>query len=215
MKVRIKLCGLADEPGIEAAVASGADALGLVLAPSPRRVSLARARSLLRLIPTGIERIAVFGRATRAELEEALTLEIDGLEAEADSEWPTLPEHVFALPVLRDGPDLVRRAEAHGAPPGRPGSLRGALLLDGPAGGGRGVPADAVRARELCARQRIVLAGGLTPACVVSRLRAIRPVAVSVSSGVERIPGHKDPALVQAFVNAVRSLEREPADSST
>ena len=128
MRVRVKLCGLADEAALEAACAAGADALGFVLAPSPRQLTLARARALLRLVPRGIERVAVFARASRPELERALGLVLDALEAEVDSDWPQLPTGVHALPVLRDAPDLARRAAALVLPEPRADSLRGALV---------------------------------------------------------------------------------------
>lgn len=208
MSVRVKICGLCDEAGVEAACAAGADAIGLVLAESPRRVSLARARALLALVPPGIERVAVFARATRAELEAALELDFDALQAELDSDWPELPAHVHALPVLCDGIDLEARAAAlPQAVEPIPGSLRGAIVLDGPSGGGRGVPADVERARRLARARPIVLAGGLDPSNVAARIRAVRPLAVDTSSGVERARGQKDPARIQAFVRAVRALE--------
>jgi len=205
--MRVKLCGLNDEGAVEAACAAGADAVGFVLAPSPRRVSIARARALLRLVPAGIERVAVFARATRAELEAALALEVDALQAEADSDWPPLPPRVFALPVLRDGDALAERAAALRLSAADDTSLRGAFVLDGPRGGGRGEPVELARARALAARHALVLAGGLDPANVAARIRAVRPHAVDVSSGVERVRGKKDPALVHAFVRAVRATE--------
>jgi phosphoribosylanthranilate isomerase len=206
MNVRVKICGIRDEAGLEAACAAGADAVGFVLAPSPRRVSLREARALLRLVPAGIERVAVFARATRAELEAALELEVDALQAELDSEWPPIPAGRFALPVLRDGAELeagIRPLDPDGP---RAQSLRGALVLDGQNGGGQGLPADETRARRLAALRPIVLAGGLTPANVAARIRAVRPFGVDVSSGVERVRGQKEPALVHAFVRAVRAL---------
>jgi len=214
MNVRIKICGLRDEAGLEAACAAGADAVGFVLAPSPRRVTLREVRALLRLVPTRIERVAVFARATRAELAAALDLELDALQAELGSDWPPLPPERFALPVLRDGEDLESRARAlaREAHEQGPDSLRGALVLDGPLGGGQGVLVDEVRARRVAALRPVVLAGGLTPANVAARIRAVRPCAVDVSSGVERTRGEKDPALVQAFVRAVRALAPEPTE---
>ena len=49
-----------------------------------------------------------------------------------------------------------------------------------------------------------VLAGGLTPANVADAIRQTGAPAVDVSSGVERTRGVKDPALIRAFVQAVR-----------
>ena len=57
------------------------------------------------------------------------------------------------------------------------------------------MPADSGRA--------LVVAGGLDPANVDSAIRAMRPWAVDVSSGVERIPGRKDRAKIEEFMRAV------------
>lgn len=204
--VRVKICGLCDEVSLEAACAAGADAVGFVLAPSPRQVSLARARDLLRWVPRGIERVAVFARATYAELAAARDLGFDVLQAEPDSEWPPLPPGTFALPTLRDGPDLLARAQGlpypdrmHGA------SLRGALLLEGPGGGGLGTSGDDARARAVARIRPIVLAGGLSPQNVGARIRAVQPFAVDASSGIEHVRGQKDPTLIRAFLRAVRA----------
>jgi len=214
MSVRVKICGLSDERALAAACEAGADAVGFVLAPSPRRVSLARAAELMTRVPVGIERVLVFARATRAELEDALALAPDALQAELDSDWPELSARVFALPVLRDGADLAARAERlprAGAPAAH--GLRGAFVLDGPLGGGRGLLADESRARALAARRALVLAGGLDPDNVAARIRSVRPFAVDTSSGVESARGVKDPERVRAFVRAVRALAEEPLES--
>ena len=215
MNVRVKICGIRDEAGLEAACAAGADAVGFVLAPSPRRVSLREARALLRLVPAGIERVAVFARATRAELLAALELGFDALQAELDSDWPPISAGRFALPVLRDGAGLETRLPPLEAFEPQPRSLRGALVLDGGAGGGQGLSVDESRARRLAALRPVVLAGGLTPASVAARIRAVRPFGVDVSSGVERVRGQKDPSRVHAFVRAVRALSQEGTEAVT
>ena len=50
----------------------------------------------------------------------------------------------------------------------------------------------------------LVLAGGLTADNVAKAVARVRPAAVDTASGVERSPGHKEPAAVEAFVRAAR-----------
>jgi phosphoribosylanthranilate isomerase len=76
--------------------------------------------------------------------------------------------------------------------------------------GGTGTPFDWTLVKGL--RDQVgflMLAGGLTPDNVAEAITEVRPHAVDVSSGVERLPGRKEPARVKAFVEAVRAAERE------
>ena len=218
MRVLVKLCGLNSAAAVEAALAAGADALGFVLAPSPRRVTLDEARALLARVPRGVTTVAVFARPTLVELERALELGFDALQAEHDVPLPAVSPDKFFLPVLRDDPRLEELVQPEPYPAGGPRSLRGAVVLDGARGGGQGQAVDELRAARLARRTRLVLAGGLTPANVAARIRAVRPFAVDVSSGIERERGTKDPELIAAFVRAVRAAEAElstPADLPT
>jgi phosphoribosylanthranilate isomerase len=216
-RVLVKLCGLNTLEAVEAALAAGADALGFVLAPSPRRVTLSEAERLLACVPGTVEAVAVFARPTRDELERTLALPFDAFQVEAGLELPGLPPERFYLPVLSDRPELDELSFPVPFPSGSSRSLRGAFVLDGPRGGGQGIPADPARAARLARRLRLVLAGGLTPENVGERIRVVRPFAVDASSGLERTRGHKDPERITAFVRAVRAAETElpPSDGST
>ena len=71
--------------------------------------------------------------------------------------------------------------------------------------GGTGKKADWHVAAELAQRYpRLMLAGGLTPGNVAQAVRAVRPWAVDVSSGVEVAPGRKDHDAVRAFIRAAK-----------
>jgi phosphoribosylanthranilate isomerase len=74
------------------------------------------------------------------------------------------------------------------------------------AAGGSGTPLDLALAREARARLAgaiLVLAGGLTPETVGTAVTLVRPDVVDVSSGVERLPGIKDPDKIVRFLEAV------------
>ena len=61
--------------------------------------------------------------------------------------------------------------------------------------------------------QPIILAGGLTPENVVEAIRAVRPRAVDVASGVESRPGKKDRGKMREFFREVERANRELASA--
>jgi phosphoribosylanthranilate isomerase len=78
--------------------------------------------------------------------------------------------------------------------------------------GGTGVPFEWSLVTGLAERVPfLMLAGGLVPSNVAEAIRAVRPHAVDVSSGVEAAPGRKDKEKVRAFVEAARSAALVPA----
>jgi phosphoribosylanthranilate isomerase len=200
--MRIKICGVTNADDVALAVECGADALGFVLAPSKRRLSLAGAAALARWLPPFVARVAVMVDPSEGEaLEAARTglfthLQLHGSEtAEFCAGLPLPVVKAFRL-TSRD--DLERARAFAAASPGT------ALLLDGPSGGS-GLRCDWELARELGEQAPVVLAGGLTPDNVAEAIRAAAPAAVDVSSGVEESPGRKSPSRLRAFVQAARA----------
>ena len=200
--IRVKICGCVRAEDVTAAVAAGADAVGFVLATdSPRAVTGAEAAALAAGLRRRVRAVAVF-RALPARLADVLgPFRPDEIQAEVPGAAcpPGLPAPL--VPVLLDGPDLPARLDACLA------AGVTTILLDGPAGQGRGRAADPVRAAAAARRVRLYLAGGLTPETVADAVRAVRPAGVDVSGGVESAPGVKDPGRISAFVTAARGAD--------
>lgn len=210
-EVRIKVCGITRMEDARMAAALGADYLGFVFAPSPRRISPQAAGSILRALETErserlprIQGVGVFVNAERRSVEEAVRLAgLTAIQLHGDEE----PEYCrgFKMPVikalrLRDRTvfDLVPR---YPTPyillePHVPGKR-----------GGTGVQADWQLAAELVRTspdKRFFLAGGLGPENVLSAVQIVRPFAVDASSSLESSPGIKDPQKTKKFFEAVR-----------
>lgn len=208
-RTRIKVCGLTRPEDAAAAVACGADALGVILAPSKRRATLDQAAAVFAEVPPCVARIGVFVDAPADEVWEAVArlglsaVQYHGSEA---------PETCAAAPAP------VIKALGVGAcfDPTQADAYRGsvaALLLDtavAGACGGTGVSFDWYDvARRLPGWAPVFVAGGLTPGNVGEAVRVLRPYAVDVSSGVESAPGVKDHAMIERFAMAVRAADSE------
>ncbi|REE96416.1 phosphoribosylanthranilate isomerase [Thermomonospora umbrina] len=187
----VKVCGLRAMSDVDAAVAAGADAVGFVFAPSPRRVDAATARDLGGRVPEGVLTVGVFRDQPLAEVLSLV--EASGVRAvqfhgdEPRSFYEALPDHV----LIRAVGEVVELGE-YG---------EDMLLLDAPTPGG-GV-AWQWTAPERAGRW--LLAGGLDPENVVAAIGATRPWGVDVSSGVEVRRGVKSPELITRFVQAAKS----------
>jgi phosphoribosylanthranilate isomerase len=215
MSLRVKICGITDRAGLEAALDAGADAVGFVLAPSPRQLGVAEAAALCAATPPFVSRVLVFREPPAELVRVALeTLRPDHVQLEAE-DLDRMPAEARdrVLPVFHDDGRLVERLDDWLAGARERTSALGpeppAIHLEGPGRGGRGVPVDRRRAAGAARRTRIVLAGGLRPETVGDAVREVRPYAVDVSSGVESAPGKKDPARVRAFVSAARAAAGE------
>ncbi|HEX6146494.1 MAG TPA: phosphoribosylanthranilate isomerase [Acidimicrobiia bacterium] len=199
MSLFVKLCGIRTESDLEAAVAAGADAVGFVLTPSPRRISLPQAAHLKRLLPDHVLSVAVFHQPSPGLLRR--TEEVVGpdlFQAEAVTLVGLPPDKM--LPVVVDGEDLARRVdEAAGA------TTRAWALVDSSARGGTGRPPSWARLAQLTTTVKMILAGGLNEENVAEVVSSVRPFGVDVSSGIERAPGVKDPERMRSFVTAARS----------
>ncbi len=207
-RTRIKMCGLTRAKDAAEAVRLGADALGVVLAPSPRQVTIEEAGEVLGAAPPGIARVGVFVDADPEYVAEAVAR--IGLTA-VQFHGSETPEQCAAAPVpvikaLRVGTEFdyvsVEPFQAQVA----------ALLLDtydSQQAGGTGKQFEWNLVTELSGRALVFLAGGLTPLNVAQAIAVVHPFAVDVSSGIELSPGVKGHELMHAFAAAVREADEK------
>ena len=209
-RTRIKICGLTREADVDAAVAAGADAIGLVLYPkSPRYVDAARAGELARRLPPFVTPVLLFVNATSAEVDAGLQAVPHALLQFHGDETPeqcTMPGRPYLRAArMAPGFDLLDLATRHTQAVG--------LLLDahveGYGGGGKAFDWSLIPANVPCP---VVLSGGLNPASVIDGVLRVRPWAVDVSSGVESAKGIKDAALMRRFCEAVRDADSRSLD---
>jgi phosphoribosylanthranilate isomerase len=202
----VKLCGLRRTEDVDAALAAGADLLGIVFAPSKRRLTPEEARPLVRQARGAKPVVGVFVNEDPAAVKR--TAAIAGLDAIqlSGTEDPAAYAGV-GLPlivVLHIGPGARDRLSGSG----RDAPAPEAVIVDAwsPQGGGGGIAVNWDEARELIAQAHApaILAGGLHPGNVGAALRASGAMGVDVSSGVE-IQGWKDPELMRRFVAAAHA----------
>jgi phosphoribosylanthranilate isomerase len=195
--VRVKVCGVTREADARLLEALGVHAVGLVFAPSPRRLTLERAAAVAGALGPLVHRVGVFANATEAEILAAVrAARLSAVQLHGD-EPPELAERIRArVPVIK----AFRVGGA--VEPGWFAYPADAILLDGPRPGS-GQAFDWSWLDAVPAGARVVVAGGLSPENVCGLLQRFRPYAVDVSSGVESSPGVKDRARVEAFLRAV------------
>ncbi|MBN2405903.1 MAG: phosphoribosylanthranilate isomerase [Coriobacteriia bacterium] len=211
-RTRIKICGITNAADAAMAVCAGADALGFVLAPSSREVTLEEAEKALVAVPPMVARVGVFVDADRGFVSEAVSrLGLSAVQFHGDE----TPEDCAAAPV----PAIKALKVGTNFASGMVEPFRGAaaaILLDtysSQSSGGTGKAFDwHTHVAALPGWASLIVAGGLTPVNVADAVRLFRPFAVDVSSGVEERPGHKDRTRIDAFVAAVRAADEEDQD---
>jgi len=205
--VAVKICGINDAAAFDAAAAAGASYIGFVFfPPSPRNVTPEAAASLSARCSGGPLRVGLFVDPTIEDIANVLgEVALDVLQLYGSLAIEDVRTR-FGLPVWKN----ISVATSADLPSDAAGA--DALVLEAvpPSGatrpGGNAAHFDWSLLRDWSAPAPWVLAGGLTPRNVAAAIRTTRATTVDVSSGVERIRGLKDPALIRAFIERARSV---------
>lgn len=200
----IKVCGVTRPEDLAACEAAGVDWIGFNVSPlSPRRLTVGEA-SRLREAVSFAKGVALVV-ASNAERDVAETV------ARIRPDVVQVSDPVETRVAVPPGPRVWRAVRPGRDDLGAVGAVAAdALLFDAPGGaGGTGRTFDWSLLAEVADPRPRVVAGGLRPGTVADAIRAASPAAVDVASGVERAPGVKDAAAIEAFVRAVRATVAE------
>jgi phosphoribosylanthranilate isomerase len=211
-RTRIKICGITREQDLDTAVAAGADALGFVFyAPSPRHVLPQRAAQLVARVPAFVSKVGLFVNESPAQVRAVLTqVPLDLLQFHGDEDaafCSQFGKSWIKAARMRPGFDLLEYASAFASAPGISGLLLDAHV-EGYGGGGKTFDWSLIpRSLPL----PVILSGGLHPGNIAEAVRAVRPWAVDVSSGVESARGIKDAQKITEFIAGVRDADAAPS----
>lgn len=204
----VKICGITRREDALVAVKLGANFLGFnFYAESPRYIAPEAAKAIISKLPDSVSAVGVFVNETVeniSRISRETGLHAVQLHGDEDAAFiarlrSQCPIDVIKAVRLRPNVEIDHRDLAAAS----------ALLIDSYSEnvyGGSGKTADWTAAYELgvIAAKPTFLAGGLTPENMADAVRAVRPYAVDVASGVESSPGIKDHAKVAAFIKAAK-----------
>lgn len=219
----IKICANTNLEDAQLAAELGADAVGFIFAPSPRRVTAEQVARITSHLPATVERVGVFHSLDAAEIVEAA--HIAGLDAiqlhgGVSVELTRHLQKLFAgkikliqtihWQVDADGTSAALVAQQlHQID--EDGTVD-RVLIDSKVGqvtGGTGIAFNWEKARAVLAdnagRLQLIVAGGLRPENVAEAIRGLNPWGVDVASGVEAEPGRKSPERLAAFIKNARA----------
>ncbi|HPP74889.1 MAG TPA: phosphoribosylanthranilate isomerase [Armatimonadota bacterium] len=206
MRTRVKICGITNLEDALAACEFGADAIGFVFAKSPRQISAEAAGDIADHLPPFTKTVGVFTNDDQEVIRAAdwVPLDLIQLHGEQSDHFADL---IGAGRVIR----AIRIRDEESLKQFERWKSGAAYLLDTWASdkmGGTGGTFNweiAKKAKDY--GKPVILAGGLTPENVADAIRAVRPYAVDVSSGVEISPGKKDIRKIKEFIDNVRSAD--------
>jgi len=211
MATKVKICGLKTDVALEAALAAGADYVGLVFfPPSPRNVTPDAAKALAAKARGRAQIVALMVDPDDALIDAVVAAVAPDLIQLHGDETPQRACEIrsrWGRPVMKA--IKIETTQDVGAALGY-GDAADLILFDARAPtdstrpGGNGAPFDWRVLAGVTEQVRYVLSGGLTPDNVAEAIRVTGAGIVDVSSGVEIGAGEKDPELIRRFIRAAR-----------
>ena len=197
--LKVKICGVRSPAIAEVAVDAGADMIGIILAPSRRKVSVALGRAIFDSVPDTVMKVAIFQDSSASEV-------INGMEG-TGADMAQLAGHEtvqfgnsLGLPFMR-----THRFLGSTLTPPIENCCEGQIIhVDAPGdGGGHGSDWDYSLISSMPDHVDVLLGGGLNIKNIADVVESVKPWGVDVSSGVERC-GAKDEDMIRRFISVAR-----------
>jgi phosphoribosylanthranilate isomerase len=218
MPVRVQIAGVASLEEALAAERAGADALGFTLRlPTGVHDDLTegKARSIIAALPPFVSSVCItYVDTAREAVDLCRYLGVSALQLHGEFPTQEVPLIRAGLPHLKiiravhvTGVNAIAQARALER-------LADAIILDtyDPDTGRHGATGkthDWTISRQIVESVRVpvILAGGLTPDNVADAIRAVRPWAVDVHTGVEDADGRRNFSKLRTFVVRAKATE--------
>lgn len=206
----------------KAAVAAGADAIGMIFHPaSSRNISIDRAKEIVRAVGPFVTPVGVFVDALASKVMEVAaelglhTVQLNGQEP-VERIAQLRKQKLKIIKAVKVDANFEKELERWKSATSSVGDMLAGIVLETgatAAPGGSGVANDWKRIKQLQDKglfnglPPLIAAGGLDARNVKDVVKSLRPWAVDVSSGVESGLGNKSAQMIEEFVFAVRSAE--------
>jgi len=203
---KVKICGITNVEDALLAVEYGADALGFIFAPSPRKVTPEEVKEIVSKLPPFISKVGVFADNMVSEIKNVMSfcgLDLAQLHGGESPGFCALlfPKAIKAI-MLENFPPLLELERYNVV----------AFLLDrekkvaSPENCKQITNSSQLwqRAKEIRNLKPVILGGGLNPENVGQAIKVAQPYAVDVARGVEELPGKKDRGKLREFIETVK-----------
>lgn len=206
----VKVCGLTNKEDADAATSAGADVLGFIFAPSPRRANAVFVRTLGMRQPGEPVRVGVVVSTHPADpgtdavtlLEEGFldAIQFHGDEKPDECQRIAFPYYKTLSPANPKETELIDdyfcpRVLVDAHVPGKTG--------------GTGVTVSSEIVESAKSRKPLWLAGGLRPDNIGEIVRRYQPELIDISSGIEKSPGIKDHVKLRHLFEQVRAARED------
>lgn len=196
----VKVCGITNLEAAQAVANESADFIGFVFAPSTRQIDPLNAQKISKKLPDSIKKVGVFVNETKNKIEcisNQVNLDYIQLHGDETIEFA----RSLSLPIIKAlnvNDDLIFNLKNFPAE---------YFIIDSPGKKYRGGSGETFDWNELMHLNinlnKIILAGGLNETNVLTAIKAVNPIGVDVSSGVE-VHGEKDPLKIKQFIKLAK-----------